>query len=188
METKRSKYLLIGLTVICILLIGITSFKDGIMEPLRTGVGYFLVPLQTGVNSVGRGVYTELKDYSKLKNALEENERLKDEVARLTEENNRLQQEQFELARLRELYELDQEYMQYETIGARVIAKDSGDWFQVFRVNKGSADGVEVDDNVIAGGGLVGVVTAAWQVSSQTWEPTTLRSARSSTIPAGSAP
>ena len=54
MEKKRSKYLLIGLTVICILLIGITSIKDGVLEPLRTGVGYVLVPLQTGVNAVGR--------------------------------------------------------------------------------------------------------------------------------------
>lgn len=153
MEKKRSKYLLIGLTVICILLIGITSIKDGVLEPLRTGVGYVLVPLQTGVNAVGRGIYNGIRDYTQLKDALEENESLKEEVARLTEENNRLQANQFELARLRDLYELDQEYMNYEKIGARIIAKDSGDWFQVFRINKGSADGVEVDDNVIAGGG-----------------------------------
>ena len=159
MEKKRSKYLLIGLTVVCILLIGITSIKDGVLEPLRTGVGYVLVPLQTGVNAVGRGIYNGIRDYTQLKDALEENESLKEEVARLTEENNRLQANQFELARLRDLYELDQEYMNYEKIGARIIAKDSGDWFQVFRINKGSADGVEVDDNVIAGGGLVGIVT-----------------------------
>ena len=159
MERKRSKYLLIGLTVICILLIGITSIKDGVLEPLRTGVGYVLVPLQTGVNAVGRGIYNGIRDYSQLKDALEENAQLKDEVARLTEENNRLQANQFELSRLRDLYELDQEYMNYEKIGARIIAKDSGDWFQVLRVNKGSADGVEVDNNVIAGGGLVGIVT-----------------------------
>ncbi len=159
MERKRSKYLLIGLTVVCILLIGISSIRDGILEPLRTGVGYVLVPLQTGVNAVGRGIYNGIRDYSQLKDALEENESLKEEVARLTEENNRLQANQFELSRLRELYELDQEYMNYEKIGARVIAKDSGDWFQVFRINKGSADGVEVDNNVIAGGGLVGIVT-----------------------------
>ena len=159
MEKKRSKYLLIGLTVICILLIGITSIKDGVLEPLRTGVGYVLVPLQTGVNAVGRGIYNGIRDYTQLKDALEENESLKEEVAQLTEENNRLQANQFELARLRDLYELDQEYMNYEKIGARIIAKDSGDWFQVFRINKGSADGVEVDDNVIAGGGLVGIVT-----------------------------
>ena len=152
MEMKRSKYLLAALTVICILLIIVTSIKDGIMEPLRTGVGYVLVPLQTGVNAVGKGIYTELKDYSMLKDALAENERMKEEIARLTEENNRLLAGQFELDRLRELYQLDK-------TGARIIAKDSGDWFQVFRVNKGFADGVEVDDNVMAGGGLVGIVT-----------------------------
>lgn len=32
MESNRSKYILAGLTAFCILLIGITSLKDGIME------------------------------------------------------------------------------------------------------------------------------------------------------------
>ena len=49
--------------------------------------------------------------------------------------------------------------MQYNKIGARVIARDSEKWFQVFRINKGSADGIAVDMNVVADGGLVGIVT-----------------------------
>ena len=159
MESKRSKYILIGLSAFCILLIGITSFHDGFLAPLRTGVGYFLIPVQSGVNRAGTALYNEIRDYSTLKEALAENEALKNQMDELTETNNRLQSEQFELQRLRELYQLDQQYLQYEKIGARVIAKDSGDWFQVFRINKGSADGVQVDANVIAGGGLVGIVT-----------------------------
>lgn len=159
MESKRSKYILIGLTAFCILLVGVTSFKDGFLAPLRTGVGYFLIPVQSGVNRVGTVLYNEIRDYSTLKEALAENEELRGQVDELTEANSRLQSEQFELQRLRELYQLDQTYLQYEKIGARVIAKDSGDWFQVFRINKGSADGVQVDANVIAGGGLVGIVT-----------------------------
>ena len=159
METKHSKYILAGLTVLCVLLICITSLKDGIIEPLRTGVGYFLIPIQTGVNAVGTGIYNELKDYGSLKDALQENEELKAQIVQLTEDNNRLQAEQFELDRLRKLYELDQDYMQYDKIGARVIARDSEKWFQVFRINKGSADGVAVDMNVVADGGLVGIVT-----------------------------
>ncbi len=159
MESKRSKYILIGLSAFCILLIGITSFRDGFLAPLRTGVGYFLIPVQSGVNRAGTALYNEIRDYSALKEALAENEVLKNQVDELTETNNRLQSEQFELQRLRELYQLDQQYLQYEKIGARVIAKDSGDWFQVFRINKGSADGIQVDANVIAGGGLVGIVT-----------------------------
>lgn len=159
MESKRSKYILIGLSAFCILLIGITSFKDGFLAPLRTGVGYFLIPVQSGVNRAGTALYNGIRDYSTLKEALDENDGLRAQVDELIETNNRLQSEQFELQRLRELYQLDQDYLQYEKIGARVIAKDSGDWFQVFRINKGSADGVQVDANVIAGGGLVGIVT-----------------------------
>ena len=159
MESKYSKYVLIVLTVLCVLLIGITSLRDGMMDPLRTGVGYFLIPIQTGVNKVGTGIYNELTDFTKLKGALAENEKLKDEIARLTEDNSRLQAERSELERLRSLYQLDQDYMQYDKIGARVIARDSEKWFQVFRINKGSADGVRVDMNVMADGGLVGIVT-----------------------------
>ena len=122
-------------------------------------MGYFLIPIQSGVNKVGITIYDELTDYASLKFALDENKKLQEEVAQLTEENNRLVSDQFELRRLRELYNLDQEYLQYEKTAARVIAKDSGDWFQVFRVDKGSADGVEVGSNVMAGGGLVGIVT-----------------------------
>ena len=91
--------------------------------------------------------------------ALAENETLKTRVDELTEENTRLRSEQFELERLRSLYELDQEYMQYHKIGARIIAKDSSSWFSVFRIDKGSDDGIKEDMNVIAGGGLVGIVT-----------------------------
>ena len=97
--------------------------------------------------------------YAHRKNRADILKKLQEEVAQLTEENNRLVSDQFELRRLRELYNLDQEYLQYEKTAARVIAKDSGDWFQVFRVDKGSADGVEVGSNVMAGGGLVGIVT-----------------------------
>ena len=159
MESKYSKYILIVLTALCVLLIGITSLRDGVMDPLRTGVGYFLIPIQSGVNKVGTGIYNELTDFTRLKGALAENEKLKDEIARLTEDNSRLQAERSELERLRSLYQLDQDYMQYDKIGARVIARDSEKWFQVFRINKGSADGVRVDMNVMADGGLVGIVT-----------------------------
>lgn len=159
MESRRSKYILIGMSVFCILLIIVTSFRDSFLDPLRTGVGYFLIPIQSGVNRAGTLIYNEITDYSHFKNAMEENEQLKKRIDGLVEENTRLQAEQFELNRLRELYQLDQDYQQYEKIGARVIAKDSGAWFQVFRINKGSADGVRVDANVLSGGGLVGIVT-----------------------------
>lgn len=159
MESKYNRYILIGLTICCLALIVITTFTDSWLAPLRTTVGYLVIPIQSGVNQIGVSIYEEVSDFTQLKTALEENEVLKAEIAALTEENNRLTSETFELDRLRALYELDQEYMQYEKTAARVIANDSGDWFQVFRVDKGSADGIQEGNNVLAGGGLVGIVT-----------------------------
>ena len=156
---NNTKYFLFGLSLLCVCMIGITTIKGSILNPLRTAVGYVLVPIQSGVNRVGGGLYNELSSVGKLKTALAENEILKTRVDELTEENTRLRSEQFELERLRSLYELDQEYMQYHKIGARIIAKDSGSWFSVFRIDKGSDDGIKEDMNVIAGGGLVGIVT-----------------------------
>lgn len=156
---KNSKFILAGLSVFCILLIAITSINSSFLSPLRTGVGYVLVPLQSGVNAVGTALYNNIRDYSSLKEAQEQNTALQARIDQLTEENNRLQEDQLELSRLRELFVLDQAYMQYEKVAARVIAKDSGNWFQVFRINKGSADGIRVNMNVMAGGGLVGIVT-----------------------------
>ena len=156
---NNTKYFLFGLSLLCVCMIGITTIKGSILNPLRTAVGYVLVPIQSGVNRVGGGLYNELSSVGKLKTALAENETLKTRVDELTEENTRLRSEQFELERLRSLYELDQEYMQYHKIGARIIAKDSGSWFSVFRIDKASDDGIKEDMNVIAGGGLVGIVT-----------------------------
>ena len=156
---NNTKYFLFGLSLLCVCMIGITTIKGSILNPLRTAVGYVLVPIQSRVNRVGGGLYNELSSVGKLKTALAENETLKTRVDELTEENTRLRSEQFELERLRSLYELDQEYMQYHKIGARIIAKDSSSWFSVFRIDKGSDDGIKEDMNVIAGGGLVGIVT-----------------------------
>ena len=156
---KNTRYFLIGLSIFCICMIGITSIKGSLLNPLRNAVGYVLVPVQSAVNAVGGSIYTEASNVRELKAALDENAKLRARVDELTEENTRLRAEEMELERLRELYELDTEYMQYHKVGARIIAKDSGAWYSVFRIDKGSDDGIKENMNVIAGGGLVGIVT-----------------------------
>ena len=54
---------------------------------------------------------------------------------------------------------MDLNYSDYEKIGAHVIANNGSNWFSTFTIDKGSEDGVKVDQNVMAGSGLVGIVT-----------------------------
>ena len=44
-------------------------------------------------------------------------------------------------------------------MAAKVISRDGNNWFHVFYIDKGTEDGIGVDMNVIAGNGLVGIVS-----------------------------
>ena len=158
MKLSNNKLLLIALSILCFAMIVITTVRDEWLSPLRTAVGYVLMPVQSGVNRVGKALYRDVKDREMMRSALSENKQLKLQLDALTQENTRLESDRFELRRLRALYQLNQNYGQYRMTGARVIAKDTGGWFHIFRIDKGSADGIRVDMNVIAGGGLVGIV------------------------------
>ena len=57
------------------------------------------------------------------------------------------------------MYNLDQQYTEYPKVAAEIISKDPGNWYDTFMINRGSADGIRVDNNVIADKGLVGIVT-----------------------------
>lgn len=156
---SRNKFVLIVLSIISIILIGITSFNDSIISPLRQAVGIVLLPVQSGVNTAGRAVYDNIEEQRKIHSAITENIELNKKIDELTQENTKLMADNGELARLRELYKLDESYSDYPKVGARVVAKDSTKWFSTFTIDKGSDDGIAVDMNVIGYGGLIGIVT-----------------------------
>lgn len=155
----ENKYWLLIFSIVCIMLMLLSWYTENSTGPLGFVASYTVSPMQGGINSVG----TYLRDFSEnfdtLNELQEANDDLQAQVDSLTLENNRLQQETYELERLQELYLLDANTSEYEKIGARVISKDSGNWFSTFTIDKGSSDGIEVNMNVIAGTGLVGIVT-----------------------------
>lgn len=158
-NTFKSKHLLLILAIICVILMGLSLRTDGVNRPLRSIVNYTIVPMQRGMNTIGVWMNDLTKNFETLQELREKNEELQAKVDDLTVKNNLLQQEKYELERLRELFALDQKYKDYEKIGANVTANDSGNWFSSFVIDKGAKDGIEVDMNVMAGAGLVGIVT-----------------------------
>ena len=158
--TLPSKYLLLILTILCTLLMLMTFGSDVFNRPLNTAVGYVVVPFQQGISKLGEWLSNRSEELVQIRFLLEENERLRAEIAALTEENTLLQQDKYELNQLRELIDLSEQYGEYNKVGARIISRDAGNWYSSFLIDKGSDDGLAVDMNVIAGGGLVGRLTA----------------------------
>ncbi len=155
-----SKYWLIIISVLCVILLGIERFTDG-GGPLRFIASYTVVPMQEGISYVGRFMSDLSDNFDTLEDMKKENKKLQSKVDELTIDNTRLRQEQYELERLRELYKLDENYSDYDKIGAHVVANNGSNWFTDFTIDKGTKDGVQVNSNVLAGSGLVGIVIEA---------------------------
>ena len=115
--------------------------------------------MQDGINSVGVWVSDRAGSMQSMEELRTENEQLRQQVEDLTRQNASLQSDQSELEELRSLFALSQQYVDYTKIGARVISSGSGNWYENFVINKGSDDGIAVNMNVLAGDGLVGIVT-----------------------------
>ncbi len=154
--TLPSKYLLFILTILCAGAIILTFNTNIFSGSLNTVVGYVIVPFQRGVSSVGSWLSNRSAELVQIRDLLSENAQLRKQVDELSIENAVLQQDRYELTNLRELYDLDSQYEGYDKVGARIIAKDAGNWFHSFVIDKGEEDGIAVDMNVIAGSGLVG--------------------------------
>lgn len=153
------RYMLLIFTVICALLLACSAFLGTQSNPLSNVTSAVIVPMQKGVNSIGNWFAEKSRAFENIRDLQKKNEELEDKVNELTMQNRALLQDRYELDRLRELYKLSERYSDYPTVGARVIGKGAGNWFNVFLIDKGSEAGIQVDMNVIADGGLVGIVT-----------------------------
>ena len=167
MKTKNqfsmsSKYWLLILAIVCIILMGLSGFAGTGKGPLAWVAGYTVVPMQKGINRVGMWMSDLSGNFETLEEAKAENKELRERLEKLTTENNRLQQNSATLARYKALYKMDQNTADYPKVGANVIASDNSNWFSRFTIDKGSNDGIKKNMNVLSGTGLVGIVTEVY--------------------------
>lgn len=155
----KSKNILFVMTFVCIGIMGATYFRSDSAVPLRTVVGYIVIPLQNGINqigSMGQELLQECLDLEEARDRVEEQDRI---IAELQSQIEEYQEENIEVNRLRDLLELSETYREYGTTGATVVASDTNQWYSRFTIDKGSNDGLTEGMNVVADGGLVGIIT-----------------------------
>ena len=153
------KYLLGILFVICLVLI-FTSYRYADrFAPAMVFVNNTITPMQKGIRTVGDRISDRFSIFSDIEKLIADNQRLQEEVDELSVENQLLIQQIYDTNTYRELYDLDNKYSQFTKLAARIISREPNSYCNVFIIDKGSDDGIAVDMNVIAGNGLVGIVT-----------------------------
>ena len=121
--------------------------------------GNVITPMQVGINRIGSFFTSKLDYLKKVDDLIAKNKELTDKLNEVSYENKLLLQGKYELDNFRKLYNLDQTYADYPKVAARVISKDTNNWYSKFKIDKGSDDGIKPGMNVMAGNGLVGIIT-----------------------------
>ena len=164
-ENKRDispKYLLIPLSIICVALVILSAFFPDTLHTVREITGVLVTPLQQGVTDIGDWVEDKLEVFGDIKELKDENQALLDQNTELQNELGRREAELAELQALRDMYDLDELYPDYEKTVARVFSVNSSGWFNDFYIDKGLNDGIYEGCNVLCDDGLLGIVIESY--------------------------
>ncbi|NTV88963.1 MAG: rod shape-determining protein MreC [Clostridiales bacterium] len=165
----KSKWFIVILATLLILIImGISSGKNSKLRWLNNIISVPLTPVQGFITSAGQRVEDGLSYFNNIEDVRKENEVLKSRVSELEQENRELSKLKDKNEELRLALNLKEQFDDYSIIGANIIAVDPGNWFNIFKVDIGSRDGIKTDYPVLTGAkGLVGRVMSVDLTSSR---------------------
>ena len=114
-------------------------------------------PVPKIVNYVGGTASDMYHGYLDMRRAVNENLQLHRKVAGLTAENLKLRQTESDLRRLRALLSYSEQFTMKTSLAHAVMLDTSGR-FKSLIIDRGSADGVDVNDAIVNANGLIGRV------------------------------
>jgi rod shape-determining protein MreC len=134
--------------------------SGGGLHAVQRGALEVLAPIQEGANKALKPFRDLFGWFGDTLDAQDERDRLRRERDALRGEVAQLQVQNRELQQLEGMQEMNTTggLERYEPIQGRVYQRSPSTWYQTVTINKGSSDGVAVDDPVVNGQGLVGKV------------------------------
>lgn len=160
-ERNKGKVILIGATALLIIIMALSTIPSLKPNFVSNAVGVIISPVQKVISASINSTQNFFSFFFNMDEYRAENEELKHKIALLEKEIRETEELKKENTRLRSMLDMRERTVQYVTETAEVIAKDSGNWFNSFTVDKGTSDGVELYDPVITDNGLVGYVCEA---------------------------
>ena len=153
---KRSLIVLACLIAVSAILAIIA--KSG-ANPAANLVNTALSPVQSLAAAVTNPVKNFVTYLTQMKDLKDENEALKSELETLKKESRNQEEYKKENTRLKKLLQLTDDLAACETVPAKIVSFEPGNWFHTLMINKGSNQGIKVSDVVITESGLVGKIT-----------------------------
>jgi rod shape-determining protein MreC len=140
--------------------------SNGRQKVLRIWTQTFASPIQSASSKASGATTGFFRQILNFRSIASENEDLRQRLAAAEQQLHSARQQEVENDRLKALLDL-KEKKEFETVAARVIARDPSVWFNTITINSGSSSGVAVNMPVVSGTGVVGRVISVSPWSSQ---------------------
>lgn len=163
-NSKWMRWFIFILGLCLLIVMGATMGGRSKMTALEKILGNAIVPIYKVTTSLGNGISQKVEPLLHVWNIKEENQLLRAENESLKEELMDATLDSKALSELRNLKKALKYVNRQQTknyISCNVIAKDTGNWYNMFVVDVGLKDGVKKNATVINGDGLIGIVYEA---------------------------
>ncbi|MGE5473386.1 MAG: rod shape-determining protein MreC [Ignavibacteriales bacterium] len=164
---KNKIFWLVIITIASLVALAYTSKSRASISFYEKAISYVYTPIQKGFNYVAKNVQDTRGYFNDAKVLTDENKNLKVKIVQLEEQNRKLAGLEYENQRLRDILDVKGKYENYSMITCRIIAKESGNWFNIFTIDKGTNDGINYNMAVVTPKGVVGQVVSAGPSSSK---------------------
>jgi rod shape-determining protein MreC len=163
---QRAPFWLLALLFMNFALMAVEARDDSKQRLIRVWTQAIAWPFERATSAVGgssTGLVRKIINFNK---TAYENELLQKKADALEAELRNARQAEGENERLRGLLNI-KEQTGYDSVPARVIARDPSAWFNTVTINQGSSSGVELNMPVVTAGGIVGRIVAVSVWTSQ---------------------
>ncbi len=158
--SKHGIWILLVAVIVTVTMAGLSAFGTGIATPLKDAAEIISSPFRAGMTAASNWVGDRIRFADEFDAMKEENQKLKERIAKLEEEIRQAQADSTENQHLRELLNLRPQQRDFRYESAMVIDHTSSNWTRQITLNKGSSMGIEPKDCVIdSEGHLVGIVS-----------------------------
>lgn len=164
---KNKLFLLIFFSLLLLVAIGVSSRNDSKVNKVDNVVSVVLAPIQNLFDTVGNWINSGSLYFKNIKAIKDENDTLKSKIDTLEKENRELGIYRQQNKELRDALNIKDQFKDYKFFGANITAKDAGNWFDIFVIDRGNKDGIANNMAVITSKGLVGKVLNADALSSK---------------------
>ncbi len=156
----KSKFFIILaiITALILILMAVSTVQGEKANFASNAIGTVVSPVQGFFRSIGNATDNFFSRFRSNADYRNENEALKAEVQKLEEATRELYQVRNENERLSGLLSLKDNHPEYNMVGARVVAKDPGAFYSMFKIDKGTNAGIHKHDIVLTDKGLVGYI------------------------------